>query len=549
MRQQSNPEGASSKRPRPISCYDQSDSNLDDMLTRIKTLKEERKQILKDMSSMKNAFGIDEKAEKNDASDPKDATEVTVEEGNCTDNTEVSTPSSFDGISSNSIETNSGQSKRHKKSSRLASIDSGVGTNRSTVATSGDENSSDITKTHGNSNTKPVRRKRSDQHSSAGASSTSTCDNQIYCFICGIELGRFSKKAAMHMGLNDGDPICPDAVYLTESSLDKIKSIALLKNFDSRAKYEMLDTLELEMYEEEGYDLTSEDVLNKVENFLEDIENQKERDREDFDAIRSGAIDEIFAAEYGDFYENSAQVSSAEPSASISQAGDDSSYTHAFDDNECITEVNDCSSDYEIPTPPLQPEPPQTAFSTDTTLETLPNKLENLDSELKKVRSDLMVSIQSGKKLKRTFHRSDSSDPVGAGKVLHRHIAPRVFTNDVRDLMHDITSYGGVNPDDGKEDKKHRKKRRLKKVSTRDKSAPYIPKDMEIYFYAGPNKKENTRKEEKIKTLPPVSRALPNSPEISDELREIQPKAPSFGEGVMSHMLEKKKSSHKSTRR
>ena len=72
--------------------------------------------------------------------------------------------------------------------------------------------------------------------------------------------------------------------------------------------------------------------------------------------------------------------------------------------------------------------------------------------------------------------------------------------------------------------RKDKKRKRLKKVSTRDKSAPYIPKDMEIYFYAGPTKKE----EEKNKALPPVSRTLPNAKE--ETVKEIQPKAPTFGE-------------------
>ena len=74
-----------------------------------------------------------------------------------------------------------------------------------------------------------------------------------------------------------------------------------------------------------------------------------------------------------------------------------------------------------------------------------------------------------------------------------------------------------------------KKKRRLKKVSTRDKSAPYIPKDMEIYFYAGPNKKEDKDHTNKnLPPLPPVSRTLPNAKE--ETVKEIQPKAPTFGE-------------------
>ena len=308
--------------------------------------------------------------------------------------------------------------------------------------------------------------------------------------------------------------------------MDKIRSIVKLGNFNTRAKYDMLETLELEMYADEENESNSKDVLSRVENFLEDVEMQKEKDREEFDAIRSGAIDEIFAAEYGEFYENSTHLSSIDPSSSASQADDNNIYTNnAFDDGDCITEAyNGISDDEEIPSPPPLPE---TAFGDKPPSSRLPSNIKDLDAELKAVRNDLMVSIQKGKKLKRTFNRSDSSEPVGAGKVLHRHIAPRVFTNEVRDLMHDIARHGGIHQDDNKEDgRKDKKKKRLKKVSTRDKSAPYIPKDMEIYFYAGPAKKEDT--DQKNKALPPVSRVLPNATE--ETVKEIQPKAPTFGE-------------------
>ena len=58
-------------------------------------------------------------------------------------------------------------------------------------------------------------------------------------------------------------------------------------------------------------------------------------------------------------------------------------------------------------------------------------------------------------------------------KVIHKNIAPRVFNRDVRKLVRDITN----------EDHK----KRLKKVKTNDKSKPFIPADVEIYFYGGKN--------------------------------------------------------------
>ena len=98
----------------------------------------------------------------------------------------------------------------------------------------------------------------------------------------------------MHMGLEDGEPICPEALNLTEKSKQKIKNIALTTHLELKDKYEFLETIDLElMTSEDG--LTSEDVMQKVENFLDDIEAQKKKDEEQFELLRAGAIDDIFA--------------------------------------------------------------------------------------------------------------------------------------------------------------------------------------------------------------------------------------------------------------
>ena len=75
-------------------------------------------------------------------------------------------------------------------------------------------------------------------------------------------------------------------------------NIALTQNFDLKWKYEMLETIDLDIYQE-ALDLSAKDVLNRVETFLDDVETQKQRDLEEFDAIRTGAIDDIWNAEYG----------------------------------------------------------------------------------------------------------------------------------------------------------------------------------------------------------------------------------------------------------
>ena len=75
---------------------------------------------------------------------------------------------------------------------------------------------------------------------------------------------------------------------MTEESRQKIMNIALTQNFDLKWKYEMLDTIDLDIYQEVLDDVSARDVLNRVETFLDDVETQKARDLEEFDAIRSG---------------------------------------------------------------------------------------------------------------------------------------------------------------------------------------------------------------------------------------------------------------------
>lgn len=51
----------------------------------------------------------------------------------------------------------------------------------------------------------------------------------------------------MHMGLEDGEPICPEALNLTEKSKEKIKKIALTKHLALKDKYEFLETVDLDL--------------------------------------------------------------------------------------------------------------------------------------------------------------------------------------------------------------------------------------------------------------------------------------------------------------
>ena len=103
----------------------------------------------------------------------------------------------------------------------------------------------------------------------------------------------------------------------------------------------------------------------------------------------------------------------------------------------------------------------------------------------------MLNSIKSGQIPVLKHAETHDSSELGVGTVIHKHIAPRAFTKDMRCLVKDIR---------GDEHKK-----RLKKVKTVDKSRPFIPDDMEIYFYGG---RDNS---DKKAPPPPLSKQPVNS--------------------------------------
>ena len=419
MRMHSNP-GERSSRPSSICTED----SLDDMLGRVKKLREERQQILKDMARLKDAFGEEE-----------------------------DTNGQQNGMSSND----------QPETTRRSSFDSGIGPSKS-VTTEGSVTSSETT----------TIQTRKISHQSSEDS------NVIYCFICDEELGnKLTKGNVMHMGLEDGEPICPEAFNLTEKSKEKIKNIALTKHLDLRAKYEFLETLDLDLLAGDDYELTSEDVLQKVESFLDNVEEQKKKDQEQFDLLRTGAINEIFAEEF--FAASSLATSDYTEDFNAFQ-DDQDELTDQATSPMSETETKDEPHESIPPAPPAPPPPPP--------------PLPKPDEHLKEARSELLNSIKSGirPKLKSAI-TDDKSQVSEAGKVLHKHLAPRVFTREVRDLMHEIQ-----NP-----------KIKLKKTKTIDRSQPYIPQDIEIFFYAGPNA------DHKKLAPPPKSREIPSHKSPSPE--------------------------------
>ena len=425
LRQQSNPEGARAG-GRPTSLAEQygDDSNLNDMLARIKTLREERKQILQDMNAIKTAFNDGGK------SDSAEVTDDGIETGESTPCTEISAPF-----------------KEAQGPRRRRSIDSGIGT-KSLSSFQGGSPTEELdaiseTSAVGSSHTGKKKISKEEKEHTEGV---------FYCFLCGENLGKMSKGTVMHMGLEDGEPVCPDALYLTDESKEKIMAIGSTKTFSYEAKYQLLDTMELETWDLE-YDIPTGDLMDKVDAFLMDVEVQKQRDAEKFEAMRNGAIDEIFMEEFK-------ELLSEKCSASLERnAARDVSVR---ENNECDN-ATECDSSVKIASAPAPPPPPPLSSSTIPAPEVKAPAFTNV-----------LQSIRDGDQRDKLRHtETDSHSEIPVGQVIHKHLAPRVFTREVRSLVKDIT----------KDDHKGR----LKKVKTNDKSAPFIPDDVEIYFYGGQN--------------------------------------------------------------
>ena len=212
LRQQSNPEGGrTSGRPTSLAEQYGDDSNLNDMLARIKTLREERKQILQDMNAIKTAFNGPGDGAEVDRGDT--ATDDGIETGESTPCTEISAPfKEAQGV----------------QGARRRSFDSGIGT-KSLSSVQGGSPTEELdaiseTSAMATSASHPGKKKISKEEKEHS-------DGVFYCFMCGENLGKMTKGTVMHMGLEDGEPVCPDALYLTDESKEKIMAIASTRTF------------------------------------------------------------------------------------------------------------------------------------------------------------------------------------------------------------------------------------------------------------------------------------------------------------------------------
>ncbi len=331
---------------------------LEDMLTRIKRLREERKKILDDMKVMKAAF--QDKAE-DDGDEEEEQT--------------------------NKEEQQQTTKSKVAAEERLSSNDSG-------------NDSSGIT-----------------------------------CFICHSHLSsRLNKGAAMHMGLSDGDPICPRALYLTEQSMAKIKSVASSSTLSAQDKYNLLSLSPMTWSDGGGGE--AQEWAASADSFLEEMEARREKDKDEQEAVRNGSW-------------QSSHVTTKEPSPVQWPT-----FTVATVPEEGAENADPTDRDLFPPSPP--PPPPSLQASVD----------------MLELRGRLLSEIcsPSPPPLSRVPMIDDRSEAAVRGKVLRPDLAPTVAQSSFRRLLRQISDEDG-----------DRVKRRLKKVATRDRSAPYLPDDMEVF--------------------------------------------------------------------
>ena len=410
FRQISNPE----RKVRPQSIASMAnDTNLDDMLSRIKNLREERKQILLDMTAIKNAFGTNTEVQEAHIMDDG------ICSGNNTPNSEL-----FNSFS-NDCET-SGKNSPVIHPSLLSrsgrrSIDSGIGS-KSLCSVQDGSPTAEL-------ETLAVKAAKSSFFGNDGQAARKISkekvaeDGEMFCFICGDKMGaKLSKGAIMHMGLEDGDPVCPDALYLTDESKEKISQIATTKTFNFEAKYELLGTLDLETWDIDC-DIPSGDVMQKVDAFLVDVESQKQRDKERFDAMRNGAIDDIFNEEFAELISN--RHSGDTPC--VTNCDDDMDIHDSKSDKKDASE-NKFADDSPPPSfaskmaPPPPPPPPLTASS---------------KHPVKHIPASVFDAIKQGNPHLKHAETIDKSD-IPVGQVIHKHLAPIAFTRDIRAMVKDI---------------------------------------------------------------------------------------------------------------
>nr|XP_040577314.1 uncharacterized protein LOC121126084 isoform X2 [Lepeophtheirus salmonis] len=267
-------------------------------------------------------------------------------------------------------------------------------------------------------------------------------DTPIHCYICGDYLGhRFKKGVILHMGLEDGEPVCPKVIHLSNDLLEQGKNIISNQNLNILAKYNYLRNMNIYKVYEENKD-PSINVIDAVENFLHEIEDQKKKEYEKSISIQNIEIKPL-------------------SSNSTSENPDIKYMTDLSEENKWMDEAAN-----------MEEEAKDGMTSNSDEFEK--SNIEHHHCQP----SSLLKSIEKGVKLRKTSIKHDSSNPMTTGKVLRSDIYPRVLTKPVRNLMRQISN---PNIQDT-----------LKVVKTIDKSTPFIPKNLDTYFY-GSSQSNNSK--------------------------------------------------------
>ena len=250
--------------------------------------------------------------------------------------------------------------------------------------------------------------------------------HQVKCVICNAVLGKkLNLASVMHMGLEDGEPICPRALFLTKDAVDRIHSLARTQNLDFEQKYEMLKLMPIDTVDNEN---DTRESLNIAENFLEDIEERRLKDKEEQEAIRNGEMSAMF--DVNEEIVDPVMVVQRDDTIN-EEAGDADRKTLVKDDEE-IRRKREIMKNEE--------------------------KIRNL---LKEINETERFNLKSPDIIK------DRSDPMDAGKVLRFDLAPPMALKSYRSLMRQISDENNS--------------RNLRKTKTNDRSAPFIPEDIEVF--------------------------------------------------------------------
>ncbi len=293
----------------------------------------------------------------------------------------------------------------------------------------------------------------------------------IRCFICQCYLGKkLNIGAVVHMGLEDGDPICTKALFLTEESKDKIKSVAAATQFSLEKKFELLCLSSIFQSSE----TSTKETLTKAESFLDHIERQRSRDKEEQAAIKSGQKEVAVVDVVGD------------------EGGPNSGDREEFNVGESflLQMERQRQKDMEAKEKIKRGLKPVLSVDRDNIEEHTPKKLsqsaekESLEETARpaqRLSQDLLRAIRASDRQQLVrVSCDDRSEVAQRGKVLRPDLAPTVALAPFRDLLRQITSQSrspGL--------------RHVRAID--DRSAPYIPDDIEVFCVG--ERKTKTKKD------------------------------------------------------